>query len=155
MIGCSRKYRENHRRKCFGKKEKGIRIKFNHSLAPISFRTTGPRRIRLIIISFYNFIFNFIFKGSHRHDACPYFSSKEKLRKIIARTSLFRASILLHVSFWGACTSCYVSLLNIFTKPPTAGLISEYEAQTTTRAMETRIPVKNAIDLNEHNNNFA
>ena len=107
MIGCSRKYRENHRRKCFGKKEKGIRIKFNHSLAPISFRTTGPRRIRLIIILFCNFIF----KGSHRHDACPYFSSKEKLRKIIARTSLFRASILLHVSFWGACTSCYVSLL--------------------------------------------
>ena len=45
---------------------------------------------------------------------------------------------------------------NIFTKPPTAGLISEYEAETTTTAMATRISVKNAIDLNEHNKkNFA
>lgn len=44
---------------------------------------------------------------------------------------------------------------NIFTKAPTAGLISEYEAQTTTRVMATRISVKNAMDLNEHNNNFA
>ena len=89
LTGCSRKNRENHRRKCFGKKEKGIRIKFNHSLAPISFRTTGPGRLRLIIILFYNFIF----KGSHRHYACPYFSSKEKLRKIIARTSLFSQTL--------------------------------------------------------------
>ena len=44
---------------------------------------------------------------------------------------------------------------NIFRKPPTAGLISEDEAQTTTRAMATRISVKNAIDLDKHNNNFA
>ena len=46
-------------------------------------------------------------------------------------------------------------VVNIFTKPPTAGLISEYEAQTTTTVMATRISVKNEIDLNEHNNNFA
>ena len=44
---------------------------------------------------------------------------------------------------------------NIFTNPPTSALISEYEAQTTTTAMATRISVKNEIDLNEHNNNFA
>ena len=154
MIGCSRKNRENHRRKCFGKKEKGIRIKFNHSLAPISFRTTGPRRIRLIIILSYNFIF----KGSHRHYACPYFSSKEKLRKIIARTSLFSQTLELQYfsTFpFGEHVLPATYVANIFTKTPTAALISEYEAQTTTRAMATRISVKNAIDLNEHNNNFA
>ena len=112
MIGCSRKNRENHRRKCFGTNEKGIRIKFNHSLAPISFRTTGPRRIRLIIILSYNFIF----KGSHAQALrMPIFFLQRKVeennRKNLFIFPDFRASILLHVSFWGACTSCYVSLL--------------------------------------------